>query len=101
LLGTTLQCVSHPSFHAFERATFELTLLGLAEHHQAQPQQPAPDLPGQPVALADAIEVAQQMRLITITRLGTLSWVQFYQGNWHLSALRARETAACRTRDNV
>jgi hypothetical protein len=34
---------------------------GIPEHHKAQPQQPAPDLTGQPTALPDSVEVAQQM----------------------------------------
>ena len=57
--GDKVKCRSHGPLQSFELVAVELALVAPAEHHETQPEQAAPDLPGHALALADPVEVAR------------------------------------------
>ena len=70
LLRTVLQRRADSPLQSVELLTGQLVLVASAEHNQTQPEQFAPDLPGQALPLPDPIEVAQQMRPANLPALG-------------------------------
>jgi len=70
LLNAALECRSDAPLQSFELVAAELPLVAPAEHHETQPQQAAPDLPSHALALADSVEVAQQVRPAHLAPLG-------------------------------
>ena len=62
-MNASLKCCSDSALQSFELVAAQPPLVAPAEHHETQPEQAAPDLPGHALALPDAVEVAQQMAL--------------------------------------
>ena len=61
LLRATLRRRTHSALQPIKLLACELAAVAPTEHDQAQPEQLAPDLPGQALPLSDPIEVAQQV----------------------------------------
>ena len=63
LLSAALKCCPDSALQSFKFVAAQPPLGAPAEHHEAQPEQAAPDLPGHALALANPVEVAQQVAL--------------------------------------
>ena len=63
LRNAALKCCPDSALQSFKFVAAELPLVSPAEHHETQPQQAAPDVTSHALALADAVEVAQQVAL--------------------------------------